>query len=166
MWTLVGAHMRAFGSRGLGVSTFPWGRVTGTHEKESPLIILRPEGYEERVEEVFESRVTRWSPWMDDSGREKAWNARLGAREDVWRVGRCQARVDARYVMGACVHACTRKNVRGARRAQELPRSDWRCTSARTGMRTMTGARLCAWAGDECTVHLRPRSSPKMIETT
>ncbi|PKI51019.1 hypothetical protein CRG98_028591 [Punica granatum] len=31
-------------SRGLGVSTFPWGRVTDTCEKESPLIILRPEG--------------------------------------------------------------------------------------------------------------------------
>ncbi|PKI52593.1 hypothetical protein CRG98_027021 [Punica granatum] len=33
----------AFGSRGLGSSTFPWGRVTDTREKESPLIILRPE---------------------------------------------------------------------------------------------------------------------------
>ncbi|PKI54153.1 hypothetical protein CRG98_025448 [Punica granatum] len=42
--TLVGACMRAFGSRGLGVSTFSWGRVTGTREKESPLIILRPVG--------------------------------------------------------------------------------------------------------------------------
>ncbi|PKI51082.1 hypothetical protein CRG98_028511 [Punica granatum] len=30
--------------RGLGVSTFPWGHVTDTREKESPLIILRPEG--------------------------------------------------------------------------------------------------------------------------
>ncbi|PKI75887.1 hypothetical protein CRG98_003721 [Punica granatum] len=35
MWTLVGAHMRAFGSRGLGVSTFPWGRVTDTRERRS-----------------------------------------------------------------------------------------------------------------------------------
>ncbi|PKI67601.1 hypothetical protein CRG98_012024 [Punica granatum] len=31
-------------TRGLGVSTFPWGRVMDTLEKESPLIILRPEG--------------------------------------------------------------------------------------------------------------------------
>ncbi|PKI48969.1 hypothetical protein CRG98_030636 [Punica granatum] len=44
MWTLVGASKRAFGSRGLGVSTFLWGCVTDTREKESPLIILRPEG--------------------------------------------------------------------------------------------------------------------------
>ncbi|OWM66956.1 hypothetical protein CDL15_Pgr022312 [Punica granatum] len=35
MWTLVGARMRAFGSRGLGVSTFPWGRVTDTRERMS-----------------------------------------------------------------------------------------------------------------------------------
>ncbi|PKI70804.1 hypothetical protein CRG98_008799 [Punica granatum] len=44
MWTHVGARMCAFGSRGLGVSIFPWGRMTDTREKESPLIILRPEG--------------------------------------------------------------------------------------------------------------------------
>ncbi|PKI41479.1 hypothetical protein CRG98_038126 [Punica granatum] len=44
MWTLVGTRMRTFGSRGLGVSTFPWRRVTDTREKELPLIILRPEG--------------------------------------------------------------------------------------------------------------------------
>ncbi|PKI69329.1 hypothetical protein CRG98_010263 [Punica granatum] len=43
MWTLVGARMRAFGSRGLGVSTFP-GCVMDTRENESPLTILRPEG--------------------------------------------------------------------------------------------------------------------------
>ncbi|PKI67835.1 hypothetical protein CRG98_011808 [Punica granatum] len=30
MWALVGSRMRAFGSRCLGVSTFPWGRVTDT----------------------------------------------------------------------------------------------------------------------------------------
>ncbi|PKI60792.1 hypothetical protein CRG98_018781 [Punica granatum] len=30
-------------SHGLGVSTFPWGRVTDTREKESPLAILRSE---------------------------------------------------------------------------------------------------------------------------
>ncbi|PKI41142.1 hypothetical protein CRG98_038467, partial [Punica granatum] len=35
MWTLVGARMRAFGLRGLGVSTFPWGRVTDTRERRS-----------------------------------------------------------------------------------------------------------------------------------
>ncbi|PKI61609.1 hypothetical protein CRG98_017984 [Punica granatum] len=35
MWTLVGAYMRAFGLRGLGVSTFPWGRVTDTRERRS-----------------------------------------------------------------------------------------------------------------------------------
>ncbi|PKI36353.1 hypothetical protein CRG98_043254 [Punica granatum] len=35
MWTLVGARMRAFGSRGLGVSTFPWGCVTDTRERRS-----------------------------------------------------------------------------------------------------------------------------------
>ncbi|PKI68949.1 hypothetical protein CRG98_010629 [Punica granatum] len=35
MWTLVGARMHAFGSRGLGVSTFPWGRVTDTRERRS-----------------------------------------------------------------------------------------------------------------------------------
>ncbi|PKI46709.1 hypothetical protein CRG98_032899 [Punica granatum] len=35
MWTLVGAHIPAFGSRGLGVSTFPWGRVTDTLERRS-----------------------------------------------------------------------------------------------------------------------------------
>ncbi|OWM84558.1 hypothetical protein CDL15_Pgr000998 [Punica granatum] len=29
-------------SHGLGVSTFPWGRVTDTREKELPLAILRP----------------------------------------------------------------------------------------------------------------------------
>ncbi|PKI58287.1 hypothetical protein CRG98_021369 [Punica granatum] len=34
MWTLVGARIRAFGSRGLGVSTFSWGRVTDTPERE------------------------------------------------------------------------------------------------------------------------------------
>ncbi|PKI39660.1 hypothetical protein CRG98_039945 [Punica granatum] len=79
---------------------------------------------------------------------------------------RADARVDARHVTGACVHACTGKNVRGARRAQELPRGDWRCMSARTGTRTVTGARLGARAGDGCTVHSRPRSSPEMIETT
>ncbi|PKI59366.1 hypothetical protein CRG98_020234 [Punica granatum] len=39
-----GPHARDLKSRGLGVSTFPWGRVTDTREKESPLIILRPEG--------------------------------------------------------------------------------------------------------------------------
>ncbi|PKI60929.1 hypothetical protein CRG98_018675 [Punica granatum] len=93
-------------------------------------------GYEERVEEVFESRVTRWSPWMDDSGRGKVRNARLG----VWTRGqmldcavtgarthgdnRADAQVDARHVTGACVHACTRKNVRGSRRVQGLSRGD------------------------------------------
>ncbi|PKI48951.1 hypothetical protein CRG98_030649 [Punica granatum] len=35
MWTLVGARMHAFGSCGLGVSTFPWGRVTYTRERRS-----------------------------------------------------------------------------------------------------------------------------------
>ncbi|PKI75097.1 hypothetical protein CRG98_004571 [Punica granatum] len=35
MWTLVGARMLVFGSRGLGVSTFPWGRVTDTRERRS-----------------------------------------------------------------------------------------------------------------------------------
>ncbi|PKI59751.1 hypothetical protein CRG98_019854 [Punica granatum] len=35
MWTLIGACMRAFGSRGLGVSTFPWGRVPDTRERRS-----------------------------------------------------------------------------------------------------------------------------------
>ncbi|PKI48974.1 hypothetical protein CRG98_030641, partial [Punica granatum] len=35
MWTLVGARMRAFGSRVLGVSTFSWGRVTDTRERRS-----------------------------------------------------------------------------------------------------------------------------------
>ncbi|PKI66058.1 hypothetical protein CRG98_013553 [Punica granatum] len=67
-------------------------------------------GCEERVEEVFESRVTRWSPWMDDSGRRKAWNARLGAREGVRRAdARSGARLrgeghsDARYFgLGEC----------------------------------------------------------------
>ncbi|PKI79037.1 hypothetical protein CRG98_000580 [Punica granatum] len=40
-----GPHARDLKSRGLtDCSTFPWGRVTDTHEKESPLIILRPEG--------------------------------------------------------------------------------------------------------------------------
>ncbi|PKI59693.1 hypothetical protein CRG98_019869 [Punica granatum] len=34
MWTLVGARMHAFGSRGFGVSTFSWGRVMDTREKE------------------------------------------------------------------------------------------------------------------------------------
>ncbi|PKI56989.1 hypothetical protein CRG98_022615 [Punica granatum] len=38
-----GPASRAFGSRGLGMSTFPWGYVTDTREKESPLIILRLE---------------------------------------------------------------------------------------------------------------------------
>ncbi|PKI67273.1 hypothetical protein CRG98_012345 [Punica granatum] len=33
--------MRAL-SHGLGVSTFPWGRVTETLEKKSPLAILQP----------------------------------------------------------------------------------------------------------------------------
>ncbi|PKI55750.1 hypothetical protein CRG98_023841 [Punica granatum] len=42
MWTLVGACMRTFGSRGLGVPTFPWGRMTNKRENESLLIILRP----------------------------------------------------------------------------------------------------------------------------
>ncbi|PKI72872.1 hypothetical protein CRG98_006740 [Punica granatum] len=41
---LSGPASRDFGSRGLGVSTFPWGRVTDTRKKESPLIILEPEG--------------------------------------------------------------------------------------------------------------------------
>ncbi|PKI72094.1 hypothetical protein CRG98_007481 [Punica granatum] len=74
MWTLVGTRMPAFGSRGLGVSTFPWGRVTDTREKKSPLIILRPKGRgrisypgsrgcEEGFGEEFESRVTRWNAW-------------------------------------------------------------------------------------------------------
>ncbi|PKI47566.1 hypothetical protein CRG98_032041 [Punica granatum] len=35
---------RAFRLRGLRVSTFPWGHVTDTREKESLLIILQPEG--------------------------------------------------------------------------------------------------------------------------
>ncbi|PKI48297.1 hypothetical protein CRG98_031306 [Punica granatum] len=35
MWTLVGARMRAFGSRNLGVSTFPWEHVTDTRERRS-----------------------------------------------------------------------------------------------------------------------------------
>ncbi|PKI34189.1 hypothetical protein CRG98_045422 [Punica granatum] len=48
-WTLVGARMLAFGLRGLGVSTFPWGCVTDTREKESPLIILRPESREQII---------------------------------------------------------------------------------------------------------------------
>ncbi|PKI53838.1 hypothetical protein CRG98_025779 [Punica granatum] len=30
-----GPALRAFGSRGLGVSTFPWGRVTDTRERRS-----------------------------------------------------------------------------------------------------------------------------------
>ncbi|PKI56845.1 hypothetical protein CRG98_022803 [Punica granatum] len=40
---LVGARMRVL-SHGFGVSTFPWGCVTDTREKESPLAILRSEG--------------------------------------------------------------------------------------------------------------------------
>ncbi|PKI53626.1 hypothetical protein CRG98_025994 [Punica granatum] len=39
-----GPASRAFGSRCLGASTFPWERVTDTRVKESPLIILRSEG--------------------------------------------------------------------------------------------------------------------------
>ncbi|PKI59367.1 hypothetical protein CRG98_020235 [Punica granatum] len=35
MWTLVEARMRTFGSHSLGVSTFPWGRVTDTRERKS-----------------------------------------------------------------------------------------------------------------------------------
>ncbi|PKI66315.1 hypothetical protein CRG98_013277 [Punica granatum] len=35
MWTLVGARMRAFGSRVLGMSIFPWGCVTDTRERWS-----------------------------------------------------------------------------------------------------------------------------------
>ncbi|PKI71118.1 hypothetical protein CRG98_008486 [Punica granatum] len=41
-----GPHARDLKSRGLRVSTFPWGRVMDTCDKESPLIILRPEGRE------------------------------------------------------------------------------------------------------------------------
>ncbi|OWM75150.1 hypothetical protein CDL15_Pgr012636 [Punica granatum] len=71
----------------------------------------------------------------------------MGAREDVWRAGRCartygqtldravtgartrgdkrvDAWADAQHVTGACVHACTRKNVRSSRRAQGLSRDD------------------------------------------
>ncbi|PKI50778.1 hypothetical protein CRG98_028832 [Punica granatum] len=110
-------------------------------------------GYEERVEEVIESRVTRWSPWMDvrdvwmdDSGHEWAWSTWLGVRKDVWCTSRCagrrqargqaldrvvtgartrgderaDARADARHVTRTCVHACTPKNMRGARRALAL----------------------------------------------
>ncbi|PKI52155.1 hypothetical protein CRG98_027451 [Punica granatum] len=40
-FNLVGARMRAR-SHGLGVSTFPWGRVTDTREKKSPLPIYDP----------------------------------------------------------------------------------------------------------------------------
>ncbi|PKI74524.1 hypothetical protein CRG98_005066 [Punica granatum] len=32
---LSGPALRAFGSRGLGLSTFPWGRVTDTRERRS-----------------------------------------------------------------------------------------------------------------------------------
>ncbi|PKI33806.1 hypothetical protein CRG98_045801 [Punica granatum] len=37
------ARMRAVRSHDLGVSTFPWGRVMDTREKESSLAILRPQ---------------------------------------------------------------------------------------------------------------------------
>ncbi|PKI41859.1 hypothetical protein CRG98_037729 [Punica granatum] len=47
MWTLVGARIACFWIVRLGrLSTFPWECVTDTREKESPLIILRPEGRE------------------------------------------------------------------------------------------------------------------------
>ncbi|PKI66337.1 hypothetical protein CRG98_013299 [Punica granatum] len=64
-------------------------------------------GYEERVGEVFESRVTRWSPWMDvrdvwmdDSERGRASNAWLGTRKDVRRAGTRARRTEQRA--GGC----------------------------------------------------------------
>ncbi|PKI78368.1 hypothetical protein CRG98_001236 [Punica granatum] len=45
MWTLIGARIARFWIARLGrLSTFPCRRMTDTPEKESPLIILRPEG--------------------------------------------------------------------------------------------------------------------------
>ncbi|PKI51097.1 hypothetical protein CRG98_028526 [Punica granatum] len=41
---LIGARMRTIGSRGLGVSTFLWGRSTDTRENGLPPTYLRPEG--------------------------------------------------------------------------------------------------------------------------
>ncbi|PKI33918.1 hypothetical protein CRG98_045691 [Punica granatum] len=35
MWTLVGARIARFWIARLGVSTFPWGRVTDTRERRS-----------------------------------------------------------------------------------------------------------------------------------
>ncbi|PKI49918.1 hypothetical protein CRG98_029702 [Punica granatum] len=51
--TFVGAHMRATESRGLGVSTFPRGRVTDTCEKESPLPVYDPKVEGSCVDRVY-----------------------------------------------------------------------------------------------------------------
>ncbi|PKI53183.1 hypothetical protein CRG98_026424 [Punica granatum] len=113
MWTPFGARMRAFGSRGLGVSTFPWGRVTDTRERRSrhssfynpkSRVIYLASGYEERVGEVFESRVTRLNAWKGARVQRMHVRARMGERLGVREHAR--ARQGVRRVTGT--RACAR----------------------------------------------------------
>ncbi|PKI73052.1 hypothetical protein CRG98_006547 [Punica granatum] len=124
MWTLVGARMRPFGSRGLGVSTFPWGCVTDTREKESPLIVLRPEGrgrisypgsrgmehlvvvknvipclaIREKSRRSVQDSGDSVERLEGCSGAKDARSVKMGAQEDVRRAGVCGSARGA----GAC----------------------------------------------------------------
>ncbi|PKI66329.1 hypothetical protein CRG98_013291 [Punica granatum] len=80
MWTLVGARIRAFGSRGLGVSTFPWGRVTDTLKSDLPSLRIRGKS-RGSIRESGDS-VERLEGC---SGAKDARSARMGAREDIRR---------------------------------------------------------------------------------
>ncbi|PKI70867.1 hypothetical protein CRG98_008758 [Punica granatum] len=95
MWTLVGARMRSFGSRGLGVSTFPWGCVTDTRERRSRHLSfynpLDPHGKQVRK----------------DNKQQGRGQALCRAVTGAWTRGdeRADARADVRRVTGACKSA-------------------------------------------------------------
>ncbi|PKI70263.1 hypothetical protein CRG98_009340 [Punica granatum] len=106
MWTLVGARMRAFGSRGLGVSTFLWGLVTDTGWKESPLIILRPKGAKDACsgkDGNGGARAERWGARACTLGRMARGGQESGARACV-RTGVWHTSVRA----GARARCCAR----------------------------------------------------------
>ncbi|OWM89133.1 hypothetical protein CDL15_Pgr026296 [Punica granatum] len=77
-------------------------------------------GYEEIVEEVFESRVTRWNPWMDVRMLEHAATD-VGGRQE-----RRTSRRDVRERAG--VRACGSALGHAAGRAGARPADSYGCT--------------------------------------
>ncbi|OWM87876.1 hypothetical protein CDL15_Pgr008322 [Punica granatum] len=120
-------------------------------------------GYEERVGEVFESRVTQLNAWKDVQVQGQHVRASLAHGWTCTGVHR-----PGRELKRMVEHAGRRWHRQAC--ADERGQARWSSTDVRTCMRMHAGdGRHQApgrTASDECTVHPRARSSPEKMKST